>query len=126
MTTTRGDTRLAALGLVAAGAFLGATLRYGIDAAVGSALPFGTLAANVLGSFVLGALLSEGSFAAGTSRETRLLVGTGFCSSLTTYSTFAAETAALAPAMAGGYVLGTYALGFAAILAGGGLARWTG
>jgi CrcB protein len=121
---TRSETRLAALALVGAGGALGALLRFGIAGWVPGRAPLGTLVANVLGSFLLGILLYEAHLAARLSPETRLLVGTGFCSSLTTYSTFAAETASLAPSLAGGYVLGTYATGFGAILAGRLVARW--
>jgi len=121
---TRSETRLAALALVGAGGALGASLRYGLAGWVPGWAPLGTLVANVLGAFLLGILLYEAHLAARLSAETRLLVGTGFCSSLTTYSTFAAETASLAPHLAGGYVVGTYATGVAAILAGRLVARW--
>ncbi len=125
--TLRG--RVRALALVGAGGFTGAILRWAIDGwlaappALGG-VPVGTLAANVLASFLLGLLLSEAHLAAWIGPETRLLVGTGFCGSLSTYSTFAAETATIAPAVAGGYVVGTYALGFLAIVAGDLAARW--
>ena len=124
MTTGRSDTRLAALALVGAGGALGALLRYGLDGWVPGWAPYGTLVANVLGAFVLGVVLYEAHLAARLSPETRLLVGTGFCSSLTTYSTFAAETASVAGPLAAGYVVATYATGFAAILAGRLVARW--
>lgn len=46
----------------------------------------GTLAVNVVGSFVLGWLLGSGA-----SSDTLLVVGTAGCGSLTTFSTFAVE-----------------------------------
>jgi CrcB protein len=103
------------LQLVAVGGFLGAVSRYGVGLAVGAVAPaaVGTLAVNVLGSFALGALVVVAS-----RPRTQLLVGTGFLSSFTTYSTFAVETADMAPPWAAANVAGTYALGVLAALAG--------
>ena len=97
--------------LVAAGGFVGASLRYG----VGAALPglVGTLAANVVGSFVLGVAVSTLSDA-----RTRLFLGTGLLSSFTTYSTFAVETVTASPAVGAANVAATYALGVTAALLG--------
>ena len=58
-------------------------------------IPWATLIVNVVGSFVLGALLEllvRSGKDIGLRRRVRLLVGTGFCGSLTTFSTFATET----------------------------------
>ncbi len=83
--------------LVAAGAAIGAPLRYLTDRAVqahlGTAFPWGTLAVNVAGSLVLG-LVAGATLNAGGS-ELRLLIGTGFCGALTTYSTLSFETVRL-------------------------------
>lgn len=117
--------RLGAVVLIGTGGFAGAVLRHLTAIALPASVPWGTLAANVAGAFLLGLLLSEGRLADLVGADVRLLVGTGFCSSLTTFSTFAAETAALPPALAGANVVGTYALGFGAILLGGAVARWT-
>lgn len=108
-----------ALGLVAVGAFVGAVCRYLLAVAVPETasfpgtLPLGTLVANVLGAFALGALT-----ASDRSPAVSLAVGTGFCSSFTTYSTFAVETSALAPPVAAAYVGVTYGVGLAAVVAG--------
>jgi CrcB protein len=81
--------------LVVAGAVVGAPLRYLTDRLVQSrhdtGFPWGTFTVNATGSFILG--LTLGSAA---SPEVIALVGTGFCGSLTTYSTFAYETVRLA------------------------------
>jgi CrcB protein len=86
--------------LVALGAAVGAPLRFLVDkhmvtrlllgSRIESPLPWGTFTVNVLGSFLLGLLTGAGN------QTIALLVGVGFCGAFTTYSTFAAETTALA------------------------------
>jgi CrcB protein len=92
--------------LVLVGALVGAPLRYLTDRLVqarhDSVFPWGTLAVNVVGCLVLGAL--SGSGAVGTS-PLASLVGTGFCGALTTYSTFSYETLRLAQQKAYFYAL---------------------
>lgn len=110
--------------LIGVGGFAGAVLRHALAVQVPGDLPWGTLVANVLGAFLLGVLLYEAHLRNLLSAETRLLLGTGFCSSLTTFSTFALETSQLEPLPATANVAGTYALGFAAILLGQAVARW--
>jgi CrcB protein len=83
--------------LVALGAMVGAPLRYLTDRLVqsrhDSVFPWGTLAVNVAGCLVLGALAGSGTAATG---PLSVLLGTGFCGALTTYSTFSYETVRLA------------------------------
>ena len=58
----------------------------------GDAWPVATFVINIAGALILGVLLeglSQSRSATGT--RLRLLVGTGFCGGLTTYSTFAVE-----------------------------------
>ena len=120
--------RLEPLVLVAVGGFAGAALRYVVALALPGAVPWGTLAANCLGSFALGVVLYERHFVDALSVETRLVVGTGFLSSFTTYSTFAAETASLAggqaPTLAAANVAANYALGVTGVVCGRWVARW--
>ncbi|MCX4753807.1 fluoride efflux transporter CrcB [Kitasatospora purpeofusca] len=115
--------------LVVLGATVGAPLRYLTDRAVqsrhDSVFPWGTFAVNVAGCLVLG--LVTGAVAAGAaSSQVQLLLGTGLCGALTTYSTFSYETLRLVEGGAGRYalanVLGSIVAGLAAVYAGAGLA----
>jgi CrcB protein len=80
--------------LVAAGAAVGAPLRYLTDRFVqrrtGATFPWGTFTVNVAGSLLLGLL------AGWQDRTAALLIGVGFCGAFTTYSTFGYETVRLA------------------------------
>ncbi|MFD5123562.1 fluoride efflux transporter CrcB [Streptomyces sp. NPDC058385] len=85
--------------LVIAGAMVGAPLRYLTDRTVQSkhdtVFPWGTFTVNVVGCLILG--LVAGAVTAGAaSSNVQLLVGTGLCGALTTYSTFSYETLRLA------------------------------
>jgi CrcB protein len=95
--------------LVVLGAAVGAPLRFATDriarAYLGTAFPWGTFAVNVVGSFVLGAVVG-----ATASPEVVALVGTGFCGALTTYSTFGYETVELVSGSRRGTAV-TYAIG---------------
>jgi CrcB protein len=107
--------------LVALGGFAGANARYAVDLALGG--PPATLAANVVGSVLLGFLLYEEAYLGALTGPTRTAVGTGFLSSLTTYSTFAVQTLQAAPLSAAGTVVANYGLGIAGVLAGRQLAH---
>ena len=76
--------------LVVAGALVGAPLRLlatRLAARNGGETARGTLAVNVVGSALLGLVLG----AAATPPAVVALVGTGFCGTLTTFSTFGAD-----------------------------------
>ncbi|GAA2662557.1 fluoride efflux transporter CrcB [Streptomyces aculeolatus] len=92
--------------LVVAGGMLGAPLRYVTDRAVqlrhGSPFPWGTLVVNITGCLILGTLTGA-TLAGATSESVRLLLGTGLCGALTTYSTFSYETLRLAEKGRGRY-----------------------
>ncbi|WP_320779602.1 fluoride efflux transporter CrcB [Streptomyces sp. CRN 30] len=111
--------------LVAVGAMVGAPLRYLTDRAVraryGTAFPWGTFLVNVVGSLVLG-VLTGAAVAGAAGSGLRLLLGTGLCGALTTYSTFSYETLGLARTGAArsalGYVLLSVAAGLGAAFAG--------
>ncbi|MCD0483460.1 fluoride efflux transporter CrcB [Streptacidiphilus sp. ASG 303] len=116
--------------LVAAGAAVGAPLRYLTDRAVqarhDSVFPWGTLAVNVAGCLVLGVLTGAAAVGAAPS-SLQLLLGTGLCGALTTYSTFSYETLRLAEQGARLYAAANVAVsiaaGLGAAFAGGGIAR---
>jgi CrcB protein len=85
--------------LVVVGAMVGAPLRYLTDRAVqkrhDTVFPWGTFTVNVVGCLLLG-LLSGAVAAGAASPHVQLLLGTGLCGALTTYSTFSYETLRLA------------------------------
>jgi CrcB protein len=90
--------------LVIIGAMVGAPLRYLTDRTVQSkhdtVFPWGTFTVNVVGCLILG-LLTGAVTAGAASSQVQLLVGTGLCGALTTYSTFSYETLRLAEEGAG-------------------------
>ncbi len=92
--------------LVIVGAMVGAPLRYLTDRAVqlrhDTVFPWGTLVVNVTGSLILG-LLTGAAAAGHASPHVQLLLGTGLCGALTTYSTFSYETLRLTETGAGFY-----------------------
>ena len=103
--------------LVAMGALVGAplrlwatraALRHGRDAALG------TLTVNVVGAALLGAVIGAAELSAGVVA----LVGTGFCGTLTTFSTFGFDVVRLveerALGRALGYLAATLVLGIGA------------
>jgi fluoride exporter len=120
--------------LVGLGGIVGANLRYLVSSAAasrwGTLFPYGTLIANLLGSFLLGVLLTAITGPDGASA--RALLGTGLCGGFTTFSTFAFETVALVWAgdRRGALVtaLGTIGLGLGAaalgVLLGSVIAGW--
>jgi fluoride exporter len=114
---------------IAIGGALGALARFGTQSLAlrlfGPAVPVGTLAANVLGSFLMGfavAWLVDRDMA-------RYLpfVAVGFLGAYTTFSTYALDALRLwergEATLALGYVLGSVVLSVAACLAGLGLGR---
>ncbi len=79
---------------VALGAALGALLRWLLGAKLNSVFPTippGTLVANLFGAYVIGLGIAFFATFSSISPEWRLLVITGFCGGLTTFSTFSAE-----------------------------------
>lgn len=77
---------------------MGAWLRWGFGLWLNPlfpVLPLGTLAANLLGGYMMGLAMVLFAEHPGLPPEARLLIATGFLGGLTTFSTFSAETATL-------------------------------
>ena len=83
---------------IAVGSALGALLRWQLGDKLNSffqSIPPGTLAANLIGAYVVGLAIAFFAAYPAISPEWRLLIITGFCGGLTTFSTFSAEIAML-------------------------------
>lgn len=83
---------------IALGAALGALLRWLLGLKLNAlfpTIPPGTLAANLIGGYVIGLAIAFFAALPGLAPEWRLLVITGFCGGLTTFSTFSAEIVTL-------------------------------
>jgi fluoride exporter len=79
---------------VGVGAALGAWLRWGLGLLLNPVLaevPMGTLAANLLGGYLVGLAVALFTQHPGLAPEARLFIITGFLGGLTTFSTFSAE-----------------------------------
>ncbi len=83
---------------VGGGAALGAWLRWWLGILLNPVfptLPLGTLAANLLGGWLMGLAMGFLGHYESLPPEIRLLLTTGFLGGLTTFSTFSAETVTL-------------------------------
>ena len=108
------------LAAIAIGATLGAWLRWGLSEwlASRSPIPLGTLAANLIGGFLVGVAVAAFADRADIAPAWRLFIITGFLGGLTTFSTFSAESVELltrgsvgwAFAHAAAHLLGSLAL----------------
>ena len=117
---------LKAILAISLGAAVGAVLRWILGLKLDSLYPDfppGTLAANLIGAYVIGVAIAYFATAPAISAEWRLVIITGFCGGLTTFSTFSAEVVSLLQqgraAMAGGlvavHVIGSVAMTFLGI-----------
>ncbi len=82
--------------IVSFGAAIGGAARYWMSNIVykflPSNIPFGTLAVNVIGSFIIGIVMFYLDRNELISPQMRILLTAGFCGGLTTFSTFSFET----------------------------------
>lgn len=120
---------MATLGPVVAvglGAATGAWCRWGLAVALearSTKYPLGTLAANLIGGYVIGVAIAYFAARHDLAPEVRLFVITGFLGGLTTFSTFSAEVTELvlrgdpvaAAVLAMTHLVGSVALTFAGI-----------
>lgn len=119
---------LAAIGLAGA---VGSLCRYGVTLAAvampGGSTVYGTLVVNVLGCGLLGALTALGPVHSEAGQRLVLAIRVGFLGSLTTFSTFAAESSTLAGmgrwGASSSYTLANLVLGWAALMIAGNLVR---
>lgn len=114
---------------IALGATLGAWARWGLSVWLNppaGPFPYGTLAANLIGGYVIGVAMAWFSTHAQVSPQWKLFVITGLLGGLTTFSSFSAETMQLvlrqqygwAATVIGSHVVGSLlmtALGIASV-----------
>jgi len=84
--------------VISLGASLGAVLRWVLGTQMNALFPLippGTLAANIIGGYLIGVAVAYFGDHPGLAPEWRLLVITGFLGGLTTFSTFSAEVTTL-------------------------------
>ncbi|MEN4046907.1 MULTISPECIES: fluoride efflux transporter CrcB [Sulfurimonas] len=81
---------------IGSGGFIGAVLRSYINGLISHRvpheLPFGTLGVNLIGSFIMGALLAYFMYSTFLTPHMKSFLSTGILGALTTYSTFAIES----------------------------------
>lgn len=105
---------------IAAGASLGAILRWWLGRTLNAlfpVLPPGTLAANLLGGYIIGLAIAWLGSNPNLSPQLRLFIITGFCGGLTTFSTFSAELAILLQEGRFGWLAGSIVVHVAGSLA---------
>ena len=89
---------LKSLIVIAIGASVGAWLRWLLSIKLNAlfpTIPPGTVVANMVGGYLIGLTIAFLAASPSLSPEWRLLIITGFCGGLTTFSTFSAETVTL-------------------------------
>ncbi|GGF83777.1 MULTISPECIES: fluoride efflux transporter CrcB [Rhizobium] len=117
--------------LAALGGAIGSVLRYlvGVFSVrwFGPSFPWGTLAVNVVGSFIIGLSVEMIARRFNASMELRVFIVTGIIGGFTTWSSFSLDTMVLfergAITAAAAYVIGSLVVSFAAVFAGLALGR---
>ena len=111
--------------LVFLGGGFGSVLRFAIGKWLNNpedGIPYGTFAANILGSFLIGIILGLATKNETLTTNQTLLLATGFCGGFTTFSTFAYENHVF---LKSGdftsfalYTMASFVIGFMAVFAG--------
>jgi CrcB protein len=111
--------------LVFIGGGFGSVLRYAIGKWLNNSengIPYGTFAANIIGSLLIGFILGYVAKNEAISQNHTLLLATGFCGGFTTFSTFAYENHLF---LKSGdftsfalYTIASFVIGFLAVFAG--------
>ena len=112
--------------IVFLGAGVGGALRHGVNVGAarlfGYGFPFGTLAVNVMGSFLMGLVAGYFAFRPGMGQHVRLFLTTGVLGGFTTFSAFSLDTALLVErqsyGLAAGYAVGSVAASVSALFFG--------
>lgn len=85
-------------------------------------IPYGTFAANIIGSLLIGVILGYAAKSDTLSQNHTLLLATGFCGGFTTFSTFAYENHIFLKSgdftSFAFYTIASFALGFLAVFIG--------
>jgi CrcB protein len=98
---------------VAVGGMLGCVMRWFLQLVLNRyfpAIPPGTLAANLIGCYIIGVALAFFTANPALPIEWRLFLMTGFCGGLTTFSTFSAEVVILMQSGRIAWAMGTIAV----------------
>lgn len=97
---------------ICVGASLGALARWGLGLwlSPGAALPWGTLAANLMGGYLVGVCVAVFQSLPQLDPVWRLALVTGFLGALTTFSSFSAEVVGMLQQSRYALALGTAAL----------------
>ena len=111
--------------IVGLGSFLGGSLRYAVAklamAIAPTPFPLGTFLVNVVGCLIIG-FVSALPLGGGLTPQAKLFLTTGLCGGFTTFSTFMNESCALTKdgngMIAALYIMGSLAIGMAAVAAG--------
>jgi CrcB protein len=126
---TGNDLRMAAV--VGLGGAAGALARWAISLGIPwhpPAIPWATLAANLVGCLAIGALLTLWTEGSPPAWWVRPLVAVGFVGGFTTFSAFAVEGVRLAesgaPSVAALYMVGSVAVGLLLVRAAAEATRW--
>ena len=113
------------------GGGFGSVLRYAIGKwgnNIENGIPYGTFAANIIGSLLIGVILGYAAKNDAVSQNHVLLLATGFCGGFTTFSTFAYENHIFLKSgdfvSFAVYTIASFVIGFLAVFAGMYLAKF--